>query len=280
MTACVDSVGLYLRELKNQPLLSPQEEIQLGQQILTWLNSANPEPALVRAGQKAKQRLMATNLRLVVALAKKYQGRGLALADLIQEGNLGLERAALKFDPTKGFRFATYATWWIRQAIIRALDQQGRVVRLPNHLHDKQRLLNKTVEQLNRALGRTPRIQEIAEHSDLKVCQIRQIQASFQPVCSLDGPVLAQQDLIFGEILPTETAPPLEQAIQQETATRLYHALGMLTPSQREVLGLRYGLEATPPITISQTARQLGLTRKMVRRLEEDALQQLRVRLA
>ncbi|WP_218083117.1 sigma-70 family RNA polymerase sigma factor [Anthocerotibacter panamensis] len=284
-SAALDSVGLYLQQLRTQTLLTTQEEIRLGRQVEAWLALKNPDlsrhGAMIRAGQQAKRTLIQANLRLVVAIAKKYQGRGLALADLIQEGNLGLERAALKFDTHKGFRFATYATWWIRQAIVRAIDQQGRVVRLPNHLHDKQRLLNRTVEQLNRTLGHLPKRQEVSAASGLKVHQIQQVQESFQPVASLDSPLSAhQEDLSLGDSLAANAETPLDAAIRRETRSRLHHALGQLPDHYSRVIALRYGLGSETPCTVAQTARELGMSRKVVQSMEQQALRQLSTQLS
>lgn len=275
MTATLDSVGLYLRRLQREPLLAAPEEVQLGRTIQQWCTAHHPDQTVIRAGQRAKQRLIQANLRLVIALAKKYQGRGLSFADLIQEGNLGLERATLKFDPRRGYRFATYATWWIRQAMIRALDQQGRVVRLPNHLHDKHRVLNRSLEQLGRSLGRAPRRSELSEHSGLSLTQIRQVQASFQPPQSLDAPLHTHQDLTWVDTLGT-SSNPLEEVLRQETEEQLHQALGQLSEPQRRVLALRYGLGA---YTVAQTARELGVTRKSVLTTEQQALEQLRAQL-
>ncbi len=280
----VDSIGLYLQQLRIQPLLTACQELQLGRQVAQWLALATPaDPAqalTVRAGQKAKRTLVQANLRLVVAIAKKYQGRGLMLGDLIQEGNLGLERAVLKYDTAKGFRFATYATWWIRQAIVRAIDQQARAVRLPNHLHDKKRLVNRTVEELNRSLGRLPKRQEVSEKSGLKLHQLHQVHASFQPIASLDAPLSSQQELCLSDTLPTSQASPLEQAMDDETKTHLRAALASLPELESQILSLRYGLASGSECTVSETARKLGLTRHAVRAAEEQALGQLRQKLA
>jgi len=282
MTVAVDSVGHYLQQLRVLPLLTAQEEIQLGRQVAAWQKLKNPpaHSTVVRAGQKAKHKLITANLRLVVAIAKKYQGRGLALEDLIQEGNFGLDKAALKYDTTKGFRFATYATWWIRQAIVRALDQQGRVVRLPNHLHDKKRTLNRSVEALTCALGRIPKRQEVSAHSGLSLVQVQQVQQSFLASCSLDSPVTAHQDMTISESLASADDTPLEQVLARETQGRLQSALAQLPAPQRQVLALRYGLTTDQPCTVAQTARELGLSRKLVVAAEQQALNQLRLQLA
>ncbi|WP_287130369.1 RNA polymerase sigma factor RpoD/SigA [Candidatus Cyanaurora vandensis] len=277
MTAVLDSVGYYLRHLQRESLLTAQEEVRLGRQIEQW--RTRPDAATTRSGVQAKHRLVQANLRLVVAIAKRYQGRGLPMADLIQEGNLGLERAVLKFDPHKGFRFATYATWWIRQAIVRAIDQQGRVVRLPNHLHDKRRQFNRGAEELSRTLGRSPRRQEVSAHTGLNSQQVQQIQQYFQPTASLEAPLNAHQDLTLADTLRAEGGNPLDLAVHQETQQRLHHALARLPEAQRQILALRYGLTALTPHTVAQTARELGLSRKHVLNTEAAALQQLRQQL-
>jgi RNA polymerase primary sigma factor len=262
-----DDLGCYLHEIGTIPLLCAADEQRLAQEI-------------AQGNAAARQQFIEANLRLVVSIARKYTGLGLCLPDLIQEGNLGLMKAVERFNPAKGNRFSTYATFWIRQAIIRALADKGRTVRLPVHLGEKIRRLTQLRHTLAYELGREPTAHELAVRLDLLETQVHVLLAASQATLSLDAPRGEEGDTRLSDCLEDETEPALEEsAQQQELAIHLRAALSTLSERERQALLLRFGLDEEAGgsrRTLSQVGVLLGITRERVRQLEERALERLR----
>ena len=262
-----DPVKVYLKEIGRVPLLSPEEETELALKI----QAGGPE------GEKAKQRLSEANLRLVVSIAKRYVGRGMQFLDLIQEGNLGLIKAVEKFDHTKGFKFSTYATWWIRQAITRAIADQARTIRIPVHMVETINKVKKVSSQLLHEYGHDPSAEEIAERLDMPVDKVREIMRVAQEPVSLETPIGEEEDSHLGDFIPDDDAPvPAEAASQTLLKEQLAEVLKTLTPREEKVLRLRFGLEDGRPRTLEEVGKEFNVTRERIRQIEAKALRKLR----
>ena len=262
-----DPVKVYLKEIGRVPLLSPEEETELALKI----QAGGPD------GEKAKQRLSEANLRLVVSIAKRYVGRGMQFLDLIQEGNLGLIKAVEKFDHTKGFKFSTYATWWIRQAITRAIADQARTIRIPVHMVETINKVKKVSSQLLHEYGHDPSAEEIAERLDMPVDMVREIMRVAQEPVSLETPIGEEEDSHLGDFIPDDDAPvPAEAASQTLLKEQLADVLKTLTPREEKVLRLRFGLEDGRPRTLEEVGKEFNVTRERIRQIEAKALRKLR----
>ncbi len=259
-----DPVKVYLKEIGRVPLLTSEEEIELAIRI-----SADD--------QEAKRRLSEANLRLVVSIAKRYVGRGMQFLDLIQEGNLGLIKAVDKFDYTKGFKFSTYATWWIRQAITRAIADQARTIRIPVHMVETINKVKKTNSQLLHENGRDPTAEEIAERLDMPVDKVREILRVAQEPVSLETPIGEEEDSHLGDFIPDDEAQaPVDAASMALMREQLADVLKTLTPREARVLSLRYGLEDGNPKTLEEVGKEFNVTRERIRQIEAKALRKLR----
>ena len=259
-----DPVKVYLKDIGRVPLLTPEEEIALAERIAE--NDAN-----------AKKRLEEANLRLVVSIAKRYVGRGMQFLDLIQEGNLGLIKAAEKFDHTKGFKFSTYATWWIRQAITRAIADQARTIRIPVHMVETINKVKKTNSQLLHKNGRDPTAEEIAEVLDMPVDKVREIMRVSQEPVSLETPIGEEEDSHLGDFIPDDEAlAPADAASMLLLKEQLEEVLGTLTEREAMVLKLRFGLEDGHPRTLEEVGKTFDVTRERIRQIEAKALRKLR----
>lgn len=259
-----DPVKVYLKEIGRVPLLTPEEEIELA----------------IRIGdndQQAKQRLAEANLRLVVSIAKRYVGRGMQFLDLIQEGNLGLIKAVDKFDYTKGFKFSTYATWWIRQAITRAIADQARTIRIPVHMVETINKVKKTNSQLLHKNGRDPTAEEIAAEINMSVEKVREILRVSQEPVSLETPIGEEEDSHLGDFIPDDDAlAPADAASMLLLKEQLNEVLKTLTMREAKVLALRFGLEDGHPRTLEEVGSEFGVTRERIRQIEAKALRKLR----
>ncbi|GBD28473.1 MAG: RNA polymerase sigma factor RpoD [Armatimonadota bacterium] len=259
-----DPVRMYLKEIGRVPLLTAQEEVELAKRM-------------ERGDEEAKRKLIEANLRLVVAIAKKYVGRGMLFLDLIQEGNLGLIRAVEKFDWRKGFKFSTYATWWIRQAITRALADQARTIRIPVHMVETINKLVRVSRQLLQQKGREPTPEEIAEEMKLPVERVREIMKIAQEPISLETPIGEEEDSHLGDFIEDADAlAPAEAASYTMLKEQLEGVLETLTARERNVLKLRFGLEDGRPRTLEEVGREFGVTRERIRQIEAKALRKLR----
>jgi RNA polymerase primary sigma factor len=259
-----DSVQLYLRAIGRIKLLSAAEEIALARRIQI-------------GDELAKKRLVQANLRLVVSIAKKYQGRGLPFLDLIQEGNLGLIRAAEKFDPERGYKFSTYATWWIRQGITRALADKSRTIRVPVHMVETINVLRKTTRKLSQELNRRPTMDELAKAMGVSLAKIKDILAANRVPVSLDTPYGEDEDNSLGELVEDESSTPPEVSAESILmADDIRGVLSTLTPREREILVLRYGLKDGQQRTLEQVGKLVGITRERTRQIELKALRALR----
>ena len=262
-----DPVKVYLKEIGRVPLLTPEEEIDLALKI----QAGGPD------GEKAKQRLSEANLRLVVSIAKRYVGRGMQFLDLIQEGNLGLIKAVEKFDHTKGFKFSTYATWWIRQAITRAIADQARTIRIPVHMVETINKVKKVSSQLLHEMGHDPSAEEIAERLDMPVDKVREIMRVAQEPVSLETPIGEEEDSHLGDFIPDEGASePSEAASFTLLQEQLVDVLSTLTPREEKVLKLRFGIEDGRPRTLEEVGKEFNVTRERIRQIEAKALRKLR----
>jgi RNA polymerase primary sigma factor len=287
-----DTVGMYLKEMSRVPLLTEEEELDLAVRIekgrlakeekikLTGRHNINKRRELdvvIEDGQRAREHLIKANTRLVVSIAKRFIGRGVPLLDLIQEGNLGLMKAVKKYDYTRGFRFSTYATWWIRQTISRAISDQARTIRVPVHMVDRIRQLYKSNHELEQKLGRQPTIEELSEYVGLPVQRVQWImKVSWQPL-SLESPVGDEDDSELGHFIEDEVSlTPMQNAYQSMLKDKLEEILSTLSPREARVLRLRFGLDDGTSYTLEEVGRKFGLTRERIRQIEGRALRQLR----
>lgn len=259
-----DSIRMYLNEIGRVALLAPEEEIDLGQKIK-------------KGDQEARKKLAAANLRLVVSIAKKYMGRGLWLLDLIQEGNVGLFRAVDKFDPDKGFKFSTYATWWIRQWVTRAIADQARTIRVPVHMIETINKFTHTYRRLTQELTREPLMEELATELDMDIRKVRQIMRISQDILSLDAPVGSEEDTSLGDFIEDDkTPPPDEQTNMNLLKENLYEMLDFLTPRERKIIIMRFGLDGGELHTLEEVGKEFWVTRERIRQIEAKTLEKLK----
>ena len=259
-----DPVKVYLKEIGRVPLLTPEEEVELAERM------AKGDPA-------ARKRLSEANLRLVVSIAKRYVGRGMQFLDLIQEGNLGLIKAVEKFDHTKGFKFSTYATWWIRQAITRAIADQARTIRIPVHMVETINKVKKVSSQLLHKNGHDPSAEEIAEELDMPIDKVREIMRVAQEPVSLETPIGEEEDSPLGDFIEDSDAPaPADAASHTLLKEQLEDVLSTLTPREKKVLELRFGLEDGRNRTLEEVGKEFNVTRERIRQIEAKALRKLR----
>jgi RNA polymerase primary sigma factor len=280
-----DPVRMYLKEIGRVPLLGMAQEQELAKAIelaeeereRTRSNGGQPNPTVLEAGDAAKRDLTEANLRLVVSIAKKYVGRGMLFLDLIQEGNLGLIRAVEKFDYKKGYKFSTYATWWIRQAITRALADQARTIRIPVHMVETINRLVKISRQLLQELGRDPSVEEIAKEMSLSPDKVREVMKIAQEPISLETPIGEEEDSHLGDFIEDpEAVAPAEAASVTMLKQKMGDVLKNLTERERKVLVLRFGLEDGHQRTLEEVGQEFGVTRERIRQIEAKALRKLR----
>jgi len=259
-----DSIRLYLSEIGRVELLSGKEEIDLAKRI-------------AKGDQSAKSKLAEANLRLVVSIAKKYIGRGLSFLDLIQEGNIGLFRAVEKFDPNRGFKFSTYATWWIRQAITRAIADQARTIRIPVHMVETINKLTHAQRRLVQELGREPLLEELAAEMDMDEKKVRHIMKISQDIVSLEAPVGTEEDSKLGDFIEDdEVLSPMESTNKQLLKENIHEMLQYLSPRERKIIVMRFGLEDGIGHTLEEVGREFNVTRERIRQIEAKVLQKLK----
>lgn len=258
-----DPVRMYLKEIGRVPLLTAEEERELAKRV-------------ERSDQKAKNRLISSNLRLVVSIAKKYVGRGLTLLDLIEEGNIGLMRAVEKFDWRKGYKFSTYATWWIRQAITRAIADQARTIRIPVHMVETINRFIRVSRVLMQELGREPIPEEVAKVMEIEPDKVREIIKVSQQPTSLEAPVGEEKDSTLGDFIPDEEIRPEDQASVELLKSHLSEVLDTINDREKKVLKLRFGLDDGRQRTLEEVGREFGVTRERIRQIEAKALRKLR----
>ncbi|MBW4434905.1 MAG: RpoD/SigA family RNA polymerase sigma factor [Pelatocladus maniniholoensis HA4357-MV3] len=303
MSMSTDMVRVYLQEIAQFPLLTAEQEIAYATQVqlliaieqheLTLAQQLHRQPTpselanfvnkseteitqILEQGKLAKQKMVTANLRLVVSIAKKYQHRNLEFLDLIQEGAIGLQRGVEKFDPNRGYKFSTYAYWWISQAITRAVAEKSRTVRLPVHITEKLNQIKKVQLQLSQTLGRRPTLTEVAQKLDLKPSQIREYLSLARRTASLDMKVAADQDTQLSELLASEGISPDEQITQQLLHQDLTNLLASLKPMQRQVLILRFGVLGQQELSCAEIAQKLNISKARVRQIQEQAIKILR----
>lgn len=296
------SLNLYLREMSRMPLLSAQQEIKLGEQIQRmkclekveeelieetgekpslqiWAKHVNLDVASLQQqlqeGRRAHQTMVKANLRLVIMIAKKYQDRNLELLDLIQEGTLGLQRAAEKYDPQRGFRFSTYAYWWIRQGITRAIAVQGRTIRLPIHVTEVLNKIKRSQQVLSQSLGHRPNDVELGQMLSLPPQKVREYLSLSQHAMSLDAKVKDDQETSIGDLIPAQQPSPDEYFAQKSLKQSIRELIATLSIQEQDVLMYRFGLDDNQPLTLSETGRRMGISRERVRQLQKTAIKRL-----
>ncbi|MBT4917230.1 RNA polymerase sigma factor RpoD [Candidatus Peregrinibacteria bacterium] len=259
-----DSIRLYLCEIGRVPLLNAKEEVELARRI-------------AKGDQSAKSKLAEANLRLVVSIAKKYIGRGLSFLDLIQEGNIGLFRAVEKFDPNRGFKFSTYATWWIRQAITRAIADQARTIRIPVHMVETINKLTHAQRRLVQELGREPLLEELAAEMDMEIKKVRHIMKISQDIVSLEAPVGTEEDSKLGDFIEDDDAlSPSESTNRQLLKENIHEMLQYLSPRERKIIEMRFGLKDGVGHTLEEVGQEFHVTRERIRQIEAKVLQKLK----
>jgi RNA polymerase primary sigma factor len=288
----IDTVGLYLKEMSRVPLLDTEQEIMLAKCIergmkserkLNKLNGHTPKEEkaqlhqYINEGREARDHLIQANTRLVVSIAKKYLGRGVPFLDLIQEGNLGLMKAVKKYDYRRGFRFSTYATWWIRQTITRSIADQGRTIRVPVHMIDRIRQMYKAARRLEQSLGRPPKVEELAGYLEMEEDKVQwMLQVSWLPL-SLESPVGDEEDAELGMFVEDESTPtPSHATTQKLLSEKMEEILGTLSAREARILRLRFGMENGKTYTLEEVGEKFGLTRERIRQIEGKALRRLR----
>lgn len=287
-----DSVSLYLKEMSRVPLLVVEEEIDLAQrmerayharrELIKSNGRVSPRrradlEAVIQDGFAARDYIIRANTRLVVSIARKYIGHGVPFLDLIQEGNLGLIRAAEKFDYRRGFRFSTYATWWIRQSITRSIADQSRTIRVPVHMADRLRQLYKATQDLEQELGRNPTVNELAVQMDVEPNKVQWMIQVAQPTISLEAPVGDEEDSDFGMYVEDESSPsPAQLVYQNMLRERVDQVLSTLSPREARIIKMRFGLGQDRPYTLEEVGQKFGLTRERIRQIEGKALRHLR----
>ena len=258
------SLEKYLQEISREEMISTEEEVELAQRIR-------------KGDRKALEKLTRANLRFVVSVAKQYQNQGLSLADLINEGNVGLIRAAEKFDETRGFKFISYAVWWIRQAILQAIAENSRIVRLPANQLGALNTLKKEISRLEQELERPPSDEEVAERLDMPVDKIKAILGISGRHISIDAPLVADEDTNFVDVLPNEDTPPTDDLLMKESLSlEIERALTALTEYEREVIKMYFGIGIPHPLSLDEIAMKFGLTRERVRQIKEKGLKRLK----
>jgi RNA polymerase primary sigma factor len=285
-----DTISLYLKEMASVPLLKPEEEIRLAKQLERGkvasrrLDKNGQNPVLrekymreIELGHAARAHLIKANTRLVVSIAKRYMGQGVPFLDLIQEGNLGLMKAVEKFDYRRGCKFSTYATWWIRQSITRALAEQGRIIRLPSHVGDRIRKVYRTAQQLEQDGGQKPTPGEIADRMGLDPSKVRWLLKVSRRPLSLEKPVGEEEDSELGEFIEDEDSPtPTDSVTQNLLSEKMEEILSTLSPREARILRLRFGLQDGRSYTLKEVGEKFGLTRERIRQIEREALNRLR----
>lgn len=288
-TGAEEAIDIYLAEVSRHRLLTAEEEIEYSRQVHAGLEAERRRAtcsareqreldAVIERGRAAHRKLVESNLRLVVSVARRYQGMGLPILDLIQEGNMGLYRAAFRYDHRRGFRFTTYAYWWIRQGITRAIADQSRTIRLPVHIHERISLLARATRELEQDLGREPDLPELAERTGLSEEQVKQVIGAVRSSNSLDAPLDEEDGASRSQLVADPLAPdPEEEAEKGWLRRAVEQVLQELTPKEREVIAKRYGLLGhREELTLADIGREMGLSRERIRQIEQNALRKLR----